>query len=98
MMRLVLVATFAAILFLPAPSLAAEPNADALLRAAFDNWRAKSSTVDVVMTVHRPDWQRTMEMKAWTLGDDDALVRFIAPAKDGSSIPSSIRLSSCQPA
>jgi len=63
----------------------AAPNADALIRAAFDNWRAKSSQTDVTMTVHRPDWERSLEMKAWTLGDDDALVRFIAPAKDAGN-------------
>ncbi|MBU6299746.1 MAG: outer membrane lipoprotein-sorting protein [Alphaproteobacteria bacterium] len=64
---------------------AAGPNPDALLRAAFDNWRAKSSTTEVTMTVHRPDWERTSQMKAWTQGDDDALVRFIAPAKDAGN-------------
>jgi outer membrane lipoprotein-sorting protein len=63
----------------------AAPNADTLIRAAFDNWRAKSSQTDVTMTVHRPDWERSLEMKAWTLGDDDALVRFIAPAKDAGN-------------
>ena len=67
-----------------APAVAA-PDADALIRAAFDNWRAKSSQTQVTMTVHRPDWERSLEMKAWTLGDDDALVRFIAPAKDAGN-------------
>ncbi len=66
-------------------SVKAAPNADALIRAAFDNWRAKSSQTDVTMTVHRPDWERSLEMKAWTQGDDDALVRFVAPAKDAGN-------------
>ena len=61
------------------------PDPDALLRAAFDNWRAKSSETDMSMTVHRPDWERSMEMKTWTEGDDDALVRFTAPAKDAGN-------------
>ena len=61
------------------------PDPDALLRAAFDNWRADSSETDMTMTVHRPDWERSMEMKAWTQGDDDALVRFTAPAKDAGN-------------
>jgi len=63
----------------------AAPSADALLRAAFDNWRAKSSVSEIAMTVHRPDWERTSQMKAWTRGDDDALVRFTAPAKDAGN-------------
>lgn len=64
---------------------AAAPNADRLLRAAFDNWRGKSSTTEMLMTVHRPDWERSLEMKTWTQGEDDALVRFVAPAKDAGN-------------
>ena len=63
----------------------AQPDPDVLIRKAFDNWRAKSSTSEITMTVHRPDWERSMEMKAWTEGDDDALVRFVAPAKDAGN-------------
>lgn len=70
---------------LAAPALAAPPDADALLRAAFDNWRANSSMTEITMTVYRPDWRRSMKMKAWTRGDDDALVRFVAPAKDAGN-------------
>ncbi len=84
-MRLAPLAAFAAMLLCVTPVCAATPDADAILRAAFDNWRAKSSTVDIAMTVHRPDWQRSMEMTAWTMGDDDALVRFTAPVKDAGN-------------
>ncbi len=55
------------------------------MRAAFDNWRAKSSQTEITMIVHRPDWERSMTMKAWSRGDDDGLVRFIAPAKDAGN-------------
>lgn len=64
---------------------AAAQDATALLRAAYDNWRATSSETEVTMTVHRPDWQRTMQMKGWTRGEDQALVRFIAPARDAGN-------------
>jgi outer membrane lipoprotein-sorting protein len=70
-------------LVLPRPAFAAD--ATALVRAAFDNWRAKSSEIAVTMTVHRPQWERSMSMKAWTKGDDDGLVRFVAPAKDAGN-------------
>ena len=69
----------------PVGAAKAAPNADALIRAAFDNWRAKSSQTDVTMTVHRPDWERSLEMKAWTKGEEDARVRFVAPAKDAGN-------------
>jgi outer membrane lipoprotein-sorting protein len=60
----------------------AAPDADQLLRQTFDNYRAKNSHSMVAMTIHRPDWERNLTMKAWTRGDNDALVRFLAPAAD----------------
>ena len=68
-----------------APTLAATPNADAILRQTFENYRASSSESTVAMTVHRPDWERRLQMKAWTRGDNEALVRFTAPAKDAGN-------------
>jgi len=61
------------------------PDADALLRRAFENYRAQSSQSTVAMTVHRPEWERTFAMTAWTRGDNDALVRFTAPQKDAGN-------------
>jgi outer membrane lipoprotein-sorting protein len=66
-------------------ALAATPDADALVRAAFDNWRASSSITEITMTVHRPEWERSSQLKAWTRGDADALVRFTAPAQDAGN-------------
>jgi outer membrane lipoprotein-sorting protein len=59
--------------------------ADVILKKTFDNYRSGSSQTSVTMTVHRPEWERRMEMRAWTRGEDDALVRFIAPAKDAGA-------------
>ncbi|MFI4974354.1 MAG: outer membrane lipoprotein-sorting protein [Caulobacterales bacterium] len=73
-----------AAVFVSAPA-AATPSADAILKQAFDNYRAASSLTTVAMTIHRPDWERHLEMKAWTRGQDDALVRFTAPAKDAGN-------------
>jgi outer membrane lipoprotein-sorting protein len=70
---------------LGAPALAATPSADAILRQAYENYRSTSSQSTVAMTVHRPDWERHMQMRAWTRGDNDALVRFMAPAKDAGN-------------
>jgi len=49
-----------------APALAATPNADVILRQAFANYRSSSSQSTVAMTVHRPDWERRLQMKGWT--------------------------------
>ncbi|MEO8115806.1 MAG: outer membrane lipoprotein-sorting protein, partial [Phenylobacterium sp.] len=61
------------------------PDAAAILRRVYDNYRSKSSQTTVAMTVHRPAWERHLEIKAWTRGEDDALVRFTAPAKDAGN-------------
>ena len=65
----------------PALALAA-PDAETILRKAYDNYRSQSSGSTVAMTIHRPAWERHLELKAWTRGQDDALVRFTAPPKD----------------
>ncbi len=61
------------------------PDAKAILKQVFDNYRSNSSETTVAMTIHRPDWERHLEMKAWTRGMNDALVRFTAPAKDAGN-------------
>lgn len=37
------------------------------------------------MTIHRPDWERTMSFKGWTKGEDRSHVKFTAPAKDSGN-------------
>lgn len=63
----------------------ATPDPKALVKAAFDNWRGNSSYTEIHMTIHRPDWERRLSMQSWTRGEDDALVRFTAPAKDAGN-------------
>jgi len=76
---------FAALALGAEAAVAQAADATALLRAAFDNWRAKSSETTVTMTIHRPAWERHLTMKGWTEGDDKALVRFTDPAKDAGN-------------
>jgi outer membrane lipoprotein-sorting protein len=73
------VVTLVAILFTPT-SYATE--AREIVRAAIDYWRGLSSYSEMTMTIHRPDWERSMSMRAWTQGDDLSLVRVTAPKKD----------------
>jgi outer membrane lipoprotein-sorting protein len=53
-----------------------------IVRGAIDYWRGLSSYSEMTMTIHRPDWERSMSMRAWTQGDDRSLVRVTAPKKD----------------
>ena len=57
-------------------------DAKTLVRKAMDNWRGITSHSETTMTIHRPNWQRTMSMRAWSQGDKLSLVRVTAPKKD----------------
>lgn len=71
---------------LPVRLLAAEPvDAKQLVRAAMDHWRGVSSYSEMTMTIHRPDWQRSMSMRAWSKGDKLSLVRVTEPSKDAGN-------------
>lgn len=56
-----------------------------IVRASIDNWRGKSSYGEMTMTIHRPTWERTMSMRAWTQGSKKTLVRVTAPKKDAGN-------------
>ena len=56
-----------------------------IVRASIDNWRGKSSYGEMTMIIHRPSWERTMSMRAWTQGSKKTLVRVTAPKKDAGN-------------
>ena len=64
------------------PAFAGTPDAAAIIEASFNHYRGKASVSDVEMVIHRPSWERTMRMDAWTKGTDKSLIRITAPAKD----------------
>jgi len=64
----------------------AEPfTARDLIIKAMDHWRGLSSYSEMTMTIHRPDWERSMTMESWNKGDKMSLVRVIAPARDAGN-------------
>jgi len=71
------------LLALPAVSAAdSERDATQIVRDAIDHWRGLSSYTEMTMVIHRPDWERSMTMQAWTKGDEKSLVRIMEPKKD----------------
>lgn len=75
---------FIACLFaLPVSSADVDPKD--LIQKAMDHWRGTSSYSEMSMTIHRPDWERTMSMRAWTQGEKISLVRVTAPKKDAGN-------------
>lgn len=61
---------------------AQEPDATAIVKDAINHWRGLASESVMTMVIHRPDWERSMTMQAWTKGDDRSLVRVLEPRKD----------------
>ena len=70
------------LLAFPVLTAAEERSATQIVRDAVDHWRGLSSYTVMTMVIHRPDWERSMTMEAWTKGDERALVRVIDPKKD----------------
>jgi len=65
-----------------APLAAGEPSAKDIVSDAVEHWRGLSSYTEMTMVIHRPDWERSMTMRAWTKGQDQSLVRVMEPKKD----------------
>ncbi len=61
---------------------ATELDATTIVRDAVNHWRGISSESVMTMVIHRPDWERSMTMRAWTKGEDLSLVRVLEPKKD----------------
>lgn len=66
-------------------SASAEPEPAEIIRKAMDHWRGVTSYSDMTMVIHRPDWERSMSMQAWTEGDEHSLVRVTAPPRDAGN-------------
>ncbi|MCB0330898.1 MAG: outer membrane lipoprotein-sorting protein [Bdellovibrionales bacterium] len=62
-----------------------DPAATKLVEEAIEYWREKTSQTVASMTIHRPEWERSMKMKSWTKGLDLSLIKFIGPPKDAGS-------------
>ena len=72
-----------ALLLLPWQALAADaPDASALVENSFKYMRGNASIATVIMTIHRPDWERKMTIKAWTRGKKYSLFYIQSPPKD----------------
>ncbi|MDZ7739231.1 MAG: outer membrane lipoprotein-sorting protein, partial [Bacteroidales bacterium] len=64
------------------PALYAQDARDIVERANEKINGEKSSYSLMAMTIIRPEWERTLEFKAWTLGTDYALTLITSPARD----------------
>ena len=69
------------------PSALAEEKSSArdIIQRAVDHYRGLTSYSEMTMVINRPEWQRSMTIKAWTAGDKQTLVRVLEPRKDAGN-------------
>ena len=59
-----------------------EADARNIIEQAINHYRGLTSYSEMTMTIHRPDWQRTMSLQGWSTGSKKTLIRVTAPARD----------------
>lgn len=57
-------------------------DATEIVRRADEKMRGESSQAEFTMEIIRPTWERSISMKAWSLGMDYSLILVTAPARD----------------
>ncbi len=67
-------------------------DARAMVHRTEQGLRAKTEQGTVSMTVHTPDWQRTLEMNYWGVNPDKTFIRVTGPAKEAGT--STLRIGS----
>ncbi|HAS40959.1 MAG TPA: outer membrane lipoprotein-sorting protein [Microscillaceae bacterium] len=60
-------------------------NATEIVKKANEKLQGKTSQGVMTMTIIRPKWRRTVEMKSWAKGDDYSLILIKKPARDQGS-------------
>lgn len=82
MLKFILSVFFSLVVYLPSYSCLADDDAATLLKKMDELFRSKSSISMMKMQIITPNWQRTLEMKSWTIGMDDTFIRVLSPRKD----------------
>jgi hypothetical protein len=67
------------------------PDVDALLARLDDLYRSKSSIARIEIQVVRPRATRTLRLKAWTRGEEEALVLIEAPPREAGTATLRVR-------
>ncbi|WP_440999050.1 outer membrane lipoprotein-sorting protein [Fodinibius sp. SL11] len=67
------------------PQTGTAQNATEIVKKADEKMRGESSRAQMTMKIVRPAWERSVSMKAWSLGEDYSLILITAPARDKGS-------------
>ncbi|MDR9366600.1 MAG: outer membrane lipoprotein-sorting protein [Balneolaceae bacterium] len=61
---------------------ASAQSAEEIVRQAYEKMEGESSRAEITMKIVRPNWDRSVSMKSWSLGEDYSLILITAPARD----------------
>jgi len=71
---------------IPLMGIAQGMSATEIIRKADDKTRGKSSYGVLSMTIERPGWSRTVEMKSWSLGTEYSMIYILSPAREKGQV------------
>ncbi|MDX1640146.1 MAG: outer membrane lipoprotein-sorting protein [Balneolaceae bacterium] len=61
---------------------ASAQSAEEIVREAYKKMEGESSRAEITMQIVRPNWERSVSMKSWSLGEDYSMILITAPARD----------------
>lgn len=64
------------------PFSAPAQDATEIVNKADEKMRGESSRAEMTMKIVRPTWERSVSMKAWSMGEDYSLILITSPARD----------------
>ncbi|NRB62814.1 MAG: outer membrane lipoprotein-sorting protein [Saprospiraceae bacterium] len=76
---------FLLILVLGLPTILHGQNPTEIVRRADQKLRGTSSYAEITMSIVRPSWTREVTLKSWSMGNEFALIKITAPARDKGS-------------
>ena len=80
--RWVLIMLLLSVTLVPVLATGNEQEAVAIAKKVDELYRSKTSYAELTMEITTPHWARTLEMKAWSRGMDQTLIRILAPRKE----------------
>lgn len=67
-------------------NLPAQPPAKEIVRKAEEKVRGTTATASLTVRIVRPSWQREMEMRSWSKGNQYAIIYVDGPARDKGTV------------
>lgn len=68
------------------PKYISAQTADEIIKKAEDKMRSGTAYAEMTISIVRPKWSRTMEMKFWAKGTDFSIVLVTSPAKEKGAV------------